>query len=1381
MRPPTLRVAAVLLAALCFGAPALPAQTVTQFRGRARCALVHQNALWIGTPAGLHLYRSADNVWSARTTRSGLPSDSITLLAADQDAVWIGRRDGATRYDPASNTLLSYGGTDGLPPGAVLSFSADPEYIWLGTEHGVARYDRLIEQWQTLGPAQGLRGNAVYAIAQREGRLYFFTESAVNEYDPRYERWRAYTWSDSAMPARDAFLAGGNGWLLRERDLLRFDPASLLFHSYPLDGITGADVEQVAIEGSACWLQARGGIWYYDPQADAFRPFLELTALPERDLHAIAFSTDDAAIWASAGASLYRFDRQTKVWSPLAQAGAPPVETLRDLFSTGTDLIAFTGDRFHTFRPSTNLWYEHDVQTGGAGAGARSWSVDPVAGTEFRFDDRHRFSLTGTRFTWLGQANRSSSSTEVFTSSAYHADLRARLTLGDDRSISATYNDVDYSDVMYGVQYRGARDDVLQTLQWGDVRVEQGARTLLPSFGVFGGGGRITLGPKTDRYHRSLLELSAAGGHRTTAVTTDVYLGRNRSVQGWIRDYEFQRRRFFALPSDAARGEADVQILSTLSPTDPATANELPDPAIAGVAGRWIALAPVKDFVLDDATATVALGTALRNGRALVARYRDAAGALRDALLVSPDTALTELRNRYVLRAGIIPRSLRVTIVDAALTHYPLAQFGLDSDGDARVDPSLVDYDNGILRFPAEQPFPASVYTSSGEAGSVYRMWYEAETMRSSYTLMHAGVVRGSERITVDGAAVRAGDDYVLDYTTGTLLFTRDGVVNDDSRIEVRYEYTSHDVDDRFLQASAVFSPSDAAQVSATGGSWMPAGGASAVTFVHAAGEARLQEGVVDLRVAPEFSRTAASGRGGNAYAVTAAFSAGPARLSYRREQADGGYERKFRQSFAFGELTGEHTLQAECDATQELRLFANWDRRTGRNTISGSGVWGSPVEDDVLRGGLRYRPASLPSITLTAERLTDATSAAGHERYGGRADLEYVASPGALEALGFSSLAMTSYARLARENETHPGLSSASFLTRNVYLRMVAAPRPLFTITGWYRGDARDLDESGGDPQPSTLREKLLLDLVLESIRGVSLGLRHTGDAATFTRPGAGADLDRHPTLQFSSRFSPGLLLEALSPLTLELNARYEASRYEAGGRGGRSILSGLFSSNGGALVAGSESRITEARGEWRPTAALLSLTTLRITRGTSRLSSSFEDLRQTDVIERLDLRNGSTGLYSAQLSVMRVERGWWSSTSYAPMAWAEQRWSALLLTRLTVSTTFVSARQGADRISTADLSPAANVTLSIDGIPLLQRIELREDLAYGRTTRSAEPGSGSQLTKHTVSNILSLDAYPHASTILSLQFSVVQNLASDIAAATRTTSGTLQALIQL
>ncbi len=1383
LRPAVAGIAFTLLLLILPASASLRAQIVPRFFQRTFDALSFRDAWWLASPEGLFQYRSAENVWSARTERNGLLSRRVTRIAADGDVLWIGQERGVTRFDFQSNTFLSYDSARGIPAGAVLSFAFDKDYVWIGTESGAARFDRLIEEWQRLAPAQGLTGARVCEIAGRDELIYLVTEKGINEYDARYERWRLY--GDGLPPVRDAFSTPANIWLVCDSMLVRFDHRAKTFQQYPLGEIGNFDgIRELIVEGEGFWILTGSGLWSYDPAADAIRPFLELVNLPDPRLHGIAFTQDGKAIWFNTEAGVSRFERATKLWQHFTEAGGMPERIFRAMFCYGGELMGISAARISTFKTAENRWYQYMIP--GAEAEHAAVSIDPARGTWADFGGGYRLDLSGTRSSWLiaaeGMPPAVNFGEQVET--VGRNDLRARFTLPGGRTVNAMYNDADFSSLQYGAQYRGAAGDPLQSLQAGDLRAEQGNRSLLQSFGIFGGGGRATLGEKSERYKRSLLELSAAAGHKTSAMTRDLFRGRTKRAQAAVKDVDFLPLLFYrldALARDIRVRKGSVRLFMTRVEGLAGMREVLPERVVAGVDGEWMILRDGEDFFVDtdrgivrcDATSLAQSGSP--GALSLAAEYTlEGESSPRRALLWHPPGDSQEMKNVYFLGAkGMYPASLRVTFTRSAGGAVPLSAYRLDADGDGLIDPEFVDYNGGYLRFPDPFPFAPEVYADSAVSSVV--MDIRCETATTGYRLSRDRLVRGSEVVTVDGSRARAGFDYVLDYTSGFLLFTRDGVVNDDSRIEVEYEYVRSRPEEKYAQATATFSPSDDAQASVSVLRYHPEGSGAQVTTLHGLLEGRLRTEEIDLRVVPEYALMTGSREG--AFGILTAFSGGPVRISAQARKLSEGYREPFTRLFPLGRLLEESLLHAEADASPTLRIFTDWGKRSGPDTATGAAG-----RDAYGSLGAQWFGAGLPSVTLRAEQLFESLRDSSSRRRGVRMEVEYVPAPEAARALGLSSAVLSSYARYMRGEEYAPGGGRASFACENYFLRTAVSPLPLFTLNAYYRGDRKSILLPEGSFGSANVLQKLFGDLVFEELRGLSLAIRYMRDLETMHLPSAGLPWDetsRH-SFQIASRFSPGLLLPAFSPFTLELNYREERSSYGKGGSIARPLFGSLFLAGNASDLFANASAVYETRIEWHPDAIVAYYVTGRLTDASARAWSSGATEWRRELTQRFDFQPGSRELYSARLTLLRANSCDDRLTRYAPSVWVENRWSALLLTRFTLDLLWDDQWYGRVLSGNRVSAPAANVTLTFTDPPIIERLELREDLSFQRRVSVyRNPSSGADITlmNDSIASGLYLDLYPHPALFLRLVWSSQWDLTSP---GTQTVAS-LQATLQL
>ncbi|PLX29818.1 MAG: hypothetical protein C0600_08630, partial [Ignavibacteria bacterium] len=1131
--------------------PHAAGQVRVHYPDRAYSTLSYGGSQWIASPRGLYRYRFDDKVWSAYGPQNGLLSPQVTSLDVRNDVLWIGQRNGMTSFDLRSNTMLHFDSAQGFTAGAVRATAFEEDYVWTGGSRGAARYDNLIEEWQRISHTEGLTGTNIHAIVPADDRVFLATGSAVNEYDPRYERWRSYAPPGDDI-VLDAFTAGGWIWLLRERDLLRFDTEARVFSPYPLDGFTGSDIREIAVIGGNFWLITEGDLWQYASGTDALRPFLELEQVPEREsLDAVALSTDGNMIWFSTAAGLTRYNRATAEWTYYTTAGGLPDVPIRALFALGDGVVAFSDDALVYYRSDQDRWYDFPLLESSTSSGAR-FSLDPAEGSFVDFGEGVRLDLSGTRTAWLHEdplGNEGLHADGIYSRN----DLKARLDLGNGRRISALYNDSDFEDVTYGVEYRGARSDALQSMQWGDMRLEQGNKLLEQSFGVFGVGGRAVYGERSERYGRSLLEVTGISGHKTTATTTDAFLGRTQSTERSIEDAYWQRFTWYHLRADrqfSPLGTATVKVYSPSRIFAYDHPSYVQDREIAGIRGDWRQIQEGEDYLIDRERSLLKFIGFNEMAVTLVAVVTRN-GITEELLLGSGREQPLEIKNRYFIGAtNIFPSSFRLRITDELGADVAISQYGLDADNDGRVDTEFIDYHGGILHFPDPMPFPPEAYEWVRQ--STYTLHTRYEAYSSGYQLSQARVIRGSERVLVDGLQMTAGEDYILDYSSGFLLFTRDGTVQDDSRIEVQYEYVRSEADERFTRIGMTVSPSDFTQASVGGGQFQRIGSAESVQFAQAQAEVRWQSEALDLRLQPEYRATWSDSANGQAAGLSATLSTPRARLSLRSTLRDRGYAEPVASTFAHGRLLDEHRVDGEYDILSSLRAFAVWTKRSGYDSLTGNSTG-----DMFAYAGVQWVAQGLPSFSIRGERSEETLPHLSRDRTGGRLDLSWIPDPAFLESVGFSSARITGYARLSEEELTGE-LFPGRYRNQNYFLRTVFSPRPLFTVNAYYQSDQRSQDFAGSFEDDRS-NDKLYIDVILDQFRGISFSARATSDLQQFAVTSASRNSYSKESLQGNLRLSPGTWVQWLSPITLYMSASRYSSEYRSAVSSGSGSMFGL------------------------------------------------------------------------------------------------------------------------------------------------------------------------------------------------------------------------------
>ena len=1340
---------AILLHFLLAGLP-LSAQVRVHYPDRAYSSISVGNAQWIGSPRGLYRYRFDDNVWATYGRQNGLRSPRITALEQRNDVLWIAQEGALSSFDLRSNSMLHFDSSSGLPLREIRAIAFEGEYTWAGGRGGAARYDELIEEWQFIGGDAGLQGGVVHAMLASEGRMFFATDLGIEEYDPRFERWRQYP-LPTEVTIIDGFATERWLWLLHDGGLLRFDLSSRNYVPLRFQGFSGSDIGVVLIDGDSFWLRTSDDLWQYDATADALRPFLAWERLPDRDLREVAIAYSGSLLWFSTASGITSYRPEDGNTTYYTEAGGMPGGDIDAMFLLGNGVAAFTGDALIYLIADENRWYSVPLLQEERAGGPRL-SLDPAAGSYVDFGNDWKLDLSGSRSAWLFE-DPFGTNEFVFNGEdpVKRNDLKARLDLGGGRRISALYNDADFEDVTYGVEYRGARDDVPQSLQWGDIRREQGMSVLGQSIGLFGVGGRAVYGERSERYGRSLVELSAVSGHKTTARHTEVFHGRQVQHSRRISDASWRGYRWFYLRSDRTLQSFDgenVRLYLALVPGETRAPGDLLQTEIAGMINDWRPLAEGIDYAVNRDESVleflvdimpVALAVGFRSG-----------GQDAELLLSNGSSPhLLEVRNRYHLGTSILPSSLQLRILGPDSSSVPLSQFGIDENGDGRVDAAWVDFESGVLRFPEAEPFPPAAYTD--RPVTTYTLQVEYTTFSSSYWLARRRILRGSEQILVDGLPVNAGEDYILDYTSGILVFTRDGAVLDDSRVEISYEYVHNVPEERMSQATLTLSPSDFTQASVSGGRFTEDGASIETNFIQGAGELRWQSDAVDIRLQPEYRHTWSDSAQGDAAGLAATLSTEAARLSLRSSIRGDGYREPTAAAYAGGRLRDDHAVKAEYDISSSLRAFADWRKRSGVDTLSGQ-----ELEDRALGGGLQWVRQDWPSVTLRGNILDETDVTGERSRESGRLDFTWVPSSLMLEALGFDAARLTGYARYGREELTSLTSATASQAVpvrqhhiQNYYLRSVLSPRQLFTINAWYLGDKREQGDEGDVSQPDYQRDRLFVDVLMEHLRGLSLGSRLTADERRFWTTAGSYDQYSSTTAQLNLRIAPGTWIPLLQPFTLYTSVQRSVSRSFHDGRSSGGLFTTFFSAADGSPRSESGLTSYETRLEWRPSAELLYSVTARLYENSSRRYGYETGSDWYDIQQRVDYRPDGFSLYGAQFYYRsdNAQQSINDSRRYNPQVWAERRFSRHLLLRLMCSYASMTQSSVTMENTLTSLSPSGYITLSYDALPVLRRVELRLDAGYDYSTTGSRLWIGEHTTKSyaTFYNKLYLDLYPH------------------------------------
>ncbi|UCE08112.1 MAG: hypothetical protein JSW07_08830, partial [bacterium] len=670
-------------------------------------------------------------------------------------------------------------------------------------------------------------------------------------------------------------------------------------------------IKDLLADNEQFWLATQDGVLIYNPGNNTWRNFQEEINLPSRSVNTISFSQNKR--WFATNEGVAVFDEANKIWQRYDQTHGLTSEVYQEIAAFKGFTFLINENSIDYFKPLENRWYNYalkDIATMSDDK-TRFISLDKEKGSFVQFSPDVRFSLSGTRFTFRHQrkydyqfdSQHSAASAENIN----RGDFKVQLSLPKDRTVNGFYNNTDFSQVLYGVRYKGIKGDLIQEINWGDVSYKQGEKNLVPSIGVFGSSARIEAGPKTKKKYRSFVSAKGWSGEKTTDFESDFFKGNLKSGRTSVRDVDYVKNIYFRIDTTGVtfsidRGSEQIY----LDDGNPAnnSANTLVNYSIAGVIGDFDLLHPMLDYVMDDEQGVIKFLAPVSDAATIIVTGVSR-GIYFERFIYTPNRNSHHLVNRYFINGmEIIPHSFSMRIVDQFGTQQSLADFGLDANHDGLVDPEWIDYNQGVLTFPDLKPFPAAVYNRDDSASS-YQLQFSFETEITIFNLGHNQLVRESEVVIVDGEILTRGEDYVLDYTSGTLLIVKEGIVAEDSEIQVNYEYYRN-TREKFHLAGVGLGISDNALIEVNYFGFdkeKQKGDLERFDGLNVFSELKWRVKNFDFKFTPEFARNQGAAQQGNSMHLKTDVSSEKMRLFSQFERYDGGFQPLFKREFQLGKI----------------------------------------------------------------------------------------------------------------------------------------------------------------------------------------------------------------------------------------------------------------------------------------------------------------------------------------------------------------------------------------------------------------------------------------------------------------------------------------------
>lgn len=1020
--------------------------------------------VFVTTPVGLYAFNRTTATWTRYTAATGLPGNQLTALGIDEGIIWAGSASGIASAD------AKLGDWQPGPSGAISGIAFDRSYVWVTGDSGLTRFDKFAETWERIIPGR------VNDVAVEKGLVWLATDSGILAYNPEFSRLettpapRARYDEIISTPARIWFRGSGG--------FAAFRRTGEDWSGYP--GITA---DAWSAQGDSLFIISDGRVRLFDPGSGEWTDFRAIGDIgPAR---AVAASTRELVIATQSGLVTWNWAEQSRTIHN--RNSGLTSDSCTAVYSDGSFLFALGLDRISLLDDASGIWKAEPLTSAGARSASRLSLEDdgvhlrPGAGVDLRLAGRASYAFAAASPFTAGQLLAGQQNVDL--------GLTGRHS---DRSLSLYYNDADKDQVEYGLRYSGAERDILPRANAGRINSEYYEFSLVPEHALLGANARLSAGGQ---------DLNLQAGRLGSARHTDYFTGREQDKAVRLRDADFARRMFYSIGGiglPRQRGGDTIYV----DDRDPVTngPGTRPGANVNGIIGDWDVLVRGADYDIDYDSGIVVFARPRGERDAIVASLDDTLVVLQN------DGTSRATENTYLLGPDIVPGSVELTITDTLGVVHPLSEFGLDNTA------GFVNHRLGFLRFPAARPFPDSVYDDSL---TVYTLGARYRTRATFYYLSARPVRKGSEAVTVDGEQLARGSDYVVDYTSGIVLFLRPDIVSDFSRIEIRYSAADADNKGLLLAAQPVIAVADGIRI---------APGFTAIDsarIVHLSGKAETGSGRKMLRFVPQLA-CGLDGSLAQDHVLAAGFGIADLRAEFR------GYSAGFADFGAAaspdGRLNRQATVSAGIEPLKLLRLDG------GYSTAIASDTTGESVSTTHTQARLSYADPRVPNgyLLFARDRLADqdqsrSRAAATYEfealrshfRLGGSGQFVHVTPTAAGVSTGSST-----------EGIADAGFSLAFPLQANLRYR-----RSLVTSGGL---------ESRGENE---LRCRVGFDAIPGLYYALSYGLLASGAVVAATR-----DVALAGSFYNDLQVSPGRWLSALDILNLSLGTGRAFDEYLAG-----------------------------------------------------------------------------------------------------------------------------------------------------------------------------------------------------------------------------------------
>ena len=283
---------------------------------------VTDDAVFLGSESGLHVWDKQTGAWKTYDSRNGLISDYVHTLAVGSDYAWCAADSGRgiSRFDRQRGRWGSFRYRERSPSNHIYSLVSDGSHLYVGTlGSGLWKYDIRRDHWQDLnllykygshnfvylGEKSPAKFSDIKQMVPQEGRIWMATNHGLCVHDPETEedfevlspksfpmlclapfagKWlcggrrdglrtfdpKTGTWEDigkktgmekrvvAVQPDLDAV------WITDGREACRLVPET--GERDRIKGVPERGIRSLLLHKGKLWIGTAGGLWIYDTQ-----------------------------------------------------------------------------------------------------------------------------------------------------------------------------------------------------------------------------------------------------------------------------------------------------------------------------------------------------------------------------------------------------------------------------------------------------------------------------------------------------------------------------------------------------------------------------------------------------------------------------------------------------------------------------------------------------------------------------------------------------------------------------------------------------------------------------------------------------------------------------------------------------------------------------------------------------------------------------------------------------------------------------------------------------------------------------------------------------------------------------------------------------------